>query len=273
MTLRDYEEVVRPKVQGTWNLHNMLPYDLDFFLMLSSTSGIIGNASQAAYAAASTFLDSMARYRKARGRPAATVDLGVILGVGYVAENKELAKHLERQGFEGTTEQELTGLIEVAIRNQREPDLQSQMISGLGTWNEAQGAAYSGALFSHFRRAALKSTNNSGQNGEGKGRIQDEIREATSLDQAASIVCEAIIAKVASLSMIPIEDINPSRPMSEYGMDSLVAVEMRNWLFRELDATVPILELLSNKPLTALSLEIAKRSKLLRPSLIASTES
>ncbi|MBE3046962.1 acyl carrier protein, partial [Candidatus Bathyarchaeota archaeon] len=47
-----------------------------------------------------------------------------------------------------------------------------------------------------------------------------------------------------------------------YGMDSLVAVEMRNWLFKEMDITVPILELLANQSLTHLTSKLVEKSKL-----------
>ena len=77
-----------------------------------------------------------------------------------------------------------------------------------------------------------------------------------------------MMAKISVLLMIPLEDIKASRSMSEYGMDSLVAVEMRNWLFREMDATVPILELLANESLLQLSAKIVKRSKLANPAIL-----
>ena len=82
-------------------------------------------------------------------------------------------------------------------------------------------------------------------------------------------MCEAVIGKISSRSMIPVEEISEATPISEFGMDSLVAVEMRNWLFREMDATVPILELLANNPLAALATKIAKRSKLVDSAVLA----
>ena len=271
MCLADYNAAIRPKVQGTWNLHNQLPRDLDFFLMLSSTSGIIGNASQAAYAASSTFLDAFANYRNGLGLPAVTIDLGVILGVGYVAENIDLAKNLERQGFEGTTEKELMNLIQTAITSLQRPGTLGQVVTGLGTWSEASGAAYEYPIFSNFRRMALKSKDSKSSDSEGKVRIREELRNAKTLDVAASKVYEAVIVKISSLSMISVDDISESRPMSEYGMDSLVAVEMRNWLFREMDATVPILELLANQSLARLAEKIARKSKLVDAAVVAKT--
>lgn len=238
--------------------------------MLSSTSGIIGNASQAAYAAASTFLDAFANYRNALGLAAATLDLGVIIDVGYVAENKALAKNLERQGFEGTSEDELMALIENTITYPRRKPPLCQTVTGLGTWSEARGSTFSGPMFSDFRRMALMSKGgSSGRYGDAKDRVRDLLREVTTIEDAAALVCEAVIGKISSLSMISVDEISEARPISEFGMDSLVAVEMRNWLFREMDATVPKLELLANNPLAALATKIAKRSKLVDSIVLA----
>lgn len=90
MTLDDYHTAIHAKVQGTWNIHRasqeVQKQPLDFFTMLSSTSGVVGNKGQANYAAANTFLDAFASYRQTLGLRANTVDLGVIQDVGYVAE-------------------------------------------------------------------------------------------------------------------------------------------------------------------------------------------
>ena len=262
MTSVDYAAAIRPKVHGTWNLHDLLPKDMDFFIMLSSTSGIIGNASQANYAAGSTFLDAFCDYRRALGLPAVTIDLGVILGVGYVAENQDLASKLDRQGFEGTTEEEFLQLIEMAI-SPPEASSSGQIITGLGTWSETSHGVFTSPIFSHFRRMALHSEQNGDKNTQTGRPIRDQLRKVKSLNEATHHICESIIAKVSSLSMIPAEEISETKPISVYGMDSLVAVEMRNWLFKEMDATIPILELLANQPLVSLAGKIAKGCKLI----------
>jgi len=90
MTHDDYHTAIRAKVAGTWNLHHAalreqkLP--LDFSMMLSSISGVVGNKGQAKYAAANTFLDAFASYRQGMGLRANTFDLGAIEEVGFVAE-------------------------------------------------------------------------------------------------------------------------------------------------------------------------------------------
>lgn len=269
MTLADYEAVIRPKVQGTWNLHDQLPKDMDFFVMLSSTSGIIGNASQAAYAAASTFLDSFAKYRNNLGFAASTLDLGVISSIGYVAENQELAKNLKRQGFEATSVKVLMAMVQTAMTKSHRPQPRGQIITGLGTWSENSLGAFAAPLFSHFRRMSLQSKRGSEDDFNSASRIREALRDVQTVVEARKLVCEGIIAKVSSLSMIPVEDISELKPITEFGMDSLVAVELRNWLFKELDATMTILELLANNPLSSLALKVTKRSRLVDPAIAA----
>lgn len=72
-------------------MHELLPKDLDFFVMLSSLAGIIGAISQANYAAGNTYQDQLAYYRRSKGLPAVSLNLGAIEGTGYVAENKSVA--------------------------------------------------------------------------------------------------------------------------------------------------------------------------------------
>lgn len=280
MQLSDYEAVLLPKVQGTWNLHNFFKKDkLDFFVMLSSISGIIGIASQAAYAAASSFLDSFALFRRSLGLAASTIDLGVITGIGYVAENQNLAAALERQGFQGTSKERFFAQLHSAIlagapgselssshTHGSVHQLKGHFVTGLGVWRENSLAAYDRPLFSHFRRIGLinagKGRNVAQENSTKSMSVRELLKSARKLDEATSVICNRLTVKISSLSMIPVEDIGTDRPLSEYGMDSLVAVEMRNWIGREMDATIPILELMANEPLHQLASNILAKSSL-----------
>ncbi|KAH9891384.1 KR domain-containing protein [Xylariomycetidae sp. FL2044] len=78
MTFANWKTAVDPKVQGTWNLHNAVPSDLDFFVLVSSLGGIIGQLGQANYASASTFLDAFVQYRHRSGLVASVIDVGVM---------------------------------------------------------------------------------------------------------------------------------------------------------------------------------------------------
>ncbi|EDN99357.1 hypothetical protein SS1G_02211 [Sclerotinia sclerotiorum 1980 UF-70] len=78
MTLDDYHTALHAKINGTWNLHYICQEQkepLDFFTLLSSISGVVGNKGQANYAAGNTFLDAFAEYRESLGLRANSVDL------------------------------------------------------------------------------------------------------------------------------------------------------------------------------------------------------
>jgi hypothetical protein len=96
MTHKTFQAAIAPKVQGSWNLHEALGTDLEFFILLSSIASISGNRGQTNYAAANSFEDAFPRYLMFRGMKAASINLGRVRSVGYIAENKEkISKHSE----------------------------------------------------------------------------------------------------------------------------------------------------------------------------------
>lgn len=261
MTDEDYNAVLQPKHAATWNLHRFLPSDLDFFLMLSSISGVIGNATQAAYAAGSTFMDSFAAYRNSIGLPAASLDLGVITDVGYLAENKELAARMAQQGFRGTDTSTLMTLIEMAITEPRREGVFSQVITGLGEWKEGQSLGnFDAPLFAQFRHQFFGSAEL--QKEDTAETLREDLRLAKNLDEASGAIYNALSAKIAAHLSVPAESINPSSPISEYGIDSHSAVELRNWISKKAESTVPILEILASASLLDLASKIAVKSHL-----------
>ena len=72
MDLETWNKAVIPKVQGAWNLHNLLPKDMDFLVLFSSNSGTHGFYGQSNYASGNTFLDAFSQYRQSLGLPASS---------------------------------------------------------------------------------------------------------------------------------------------------------------------------------------------------------
>src|SRR4051812_30341377 len=114
MTFSAWKSATKPKIDVSWNLHELLPPDLDFFLLLSSLCGIIGQIGQANYAAGNTFEDALARSRTSRGyRNSYSVDLGIIGDAGYLAKNGEIAEKLMSSGqFIKISKEELHDLLD-----------------------------------------------------------------------------------------------------------------------------------------------------------------
>ena len=86
---------------GSVILHELsLTMDLDFFIMFSSISGILGNVGQVAYAAANSFLDKLCEYRRQKlGLPALSVNWGPISGAGVLERNTDLTSVFNAIGF------------------------------------------------------------------------------------------------------------------------------------------------------------------------------
>ncbi|MFL0704556.1 beta-ketoacyl reductase, partial [Cylindrospermopsis raciborskii] len=96
-----FKEVMNPKVAGAWNLHILTKNQpLDFFVLFSSATSLLGNAGQANHAAANAFLDGLASYRRHLGLPSLSINWGTWSEVG-IAARLELDKLSSKQG-EGT---------------------------------------------------------------------------------------------------------------------------------------------------------------------------
>ena len=262
MTVEQWHAAVRPKVQGTWNLHEQL-HDLDFFVLLSSLSGVVGLASQCNYAAGNAYQDALARYRINWGLPAVSVDIGVVQSVGVVAENADLAEGLRRSGYKALTEEHVMATLESAITTPP----QSQLMIGLdGADWEASG------LVRDDRFTALKVRSsvhdNAGSSKAGAGELGSLIAESTSFDQAAEAVVQAVAGKLCDIFMLDEGEVDSAKSPKDYGVDSLSAVELRNVLALRAGAEISIFDIMQSASITALATRVATVSSYLPPSLL-----
>ncbi|KAF2231041.1 PKSKA1 [Viridothelium virens] len=262
MTLAEYHEAVQCKIQGTWNLHNAaesLHLSLDFFTLLSSISGIIGNRGQANYAAANVFLDAFAAFRRARGQPACSVDLGVIEDAGVIAENAKLHAQFDTRSFKGINDSLLRKILYLSILQQQEhpapsPGADAQMVTGLiapqPSDSSLKGDARFAALFAGLAGAGSATTGVKGGNAELQAVLL--LLRSESADPAARLkaTVDAVNGCFVRMLQLP-EPMDPARPLSVYGIDSLSAVEVRNWVRKELGALVTTLDILNAASLTA----------------------
>ena len=264
MSIEDWNDSLAPKVRGTWNLHEAFKHqDLDHFIMFSSGVGILGNAGQAAYGAASTFLDAFAEYRHGLGMPGTTIDIGLVLRIGYVAEQMDdrARQIFERQGFEGINEDELLALLEATLVGHDRGRAAGSIMIGLDKWGDGETRPMLATpRFSHFRRMANRTIGAKTSLDEKTASVREALREVKTAEEAISTVCHAIMEKMARLLMLPVNEIDETKAMQEYGIDSLVAVEMRNWISANLGATISVLEILGSGSIKKLSEDALNRA-------------
>ena len=86
------------------------------------------------------------------------------------------------------------------------------------------------------------------------------LQAATSFDEASDIVTEAIRMQLASLLVIEKDNVDASRPIHSYGVDSLVAIEMRNWFAKGLGVSLSVMEILGGDTIQNLAARVARKS-------------
>ncbi|KAI1176151.1 hypothetical protein F4777DRAFT_578200 [Nemania sp. FL0916] len=259
MTVEDYSLAVGPKVAGTWNLHRQFGSDLEFFIMLSSLTGVLGNSSQSNYTAGGAFQDALARYRVAHGLPAVAIDLGLVSSVGYVTKHKSIHARLARIGYLPLSERQLLRAIETAIL-----DPAPQVLVGLDVGPGPHWDEHNTSSLAHEPRfSALRPRQSAISTSIGSTKsdsLAGKLAAASSLDEASDLVLEELITNLANIFMITADDIMPSKPPAAYGVDSLVAVELRNMLVLRAGSEVSIFDIMQSPSLAALSNTVALTS-------------
>ena len=276
MSAEDWTASLRPKVQGSRCLHECLPKNLDFFIMLSSCIGISGNKGQANYAAGNTYQDALALYRRSQGLPATSIDLSWMRGIGVVAENMDLTARVRNMGLEDMQENELHILLEAAITgkagNSDTADskelspLPPQIITGISTGGMVERSSaveiswMDDARFSHLRIMDLRRGISAGP--KNTSQLKCQLKEAIDFPTAALAVREAFVAQLTQLTGLERTDVDITKPIHAYGVDSIVAVDLRAWARREVEAEIPALDILGSMPLEELAGRIARASEL-----------
>ena len=252
MTVEDYHVAVACKVQGTWNLHNVgleEKVPLDFFSILSSTSGIAGQSGQANYVAANAFLDAFALYRRRLGLRANSIALGPVWDVGYMSRNKQSLPQTNISTFTTITEALFHKVIEYSILQQVDvinEESATHLITGM-----AIPLKESSTLRCDARFAGLFGSATSSHTVGAKGAFKAMLASQASPGQHLNSLVELMSQQLATILRLN-EPIEPAAPLHNYGMESLAATELRNWIRMELQADVTMLEIVNVTSLIAL---------------------
>jgi NADPH:quinone reductase-like Zn-dependent oxidoreductase/aryl carrier-like protein len=239
--------VLAPKVVGAWNLHRQtLGRPLDFFVLFSSLASVLGHAGQANYAAANAFLDVLAWYRRSLGLPALTVNWGYLGEVGYLAQRPELGERLERQGVQSFTVQQALTLLERAMRRQA---IQISVIRM--DWARSRGLGVTGRVsprFAHLQRQAQATMPSTPQ-----GLPTFDAMRSGAPEERRGLLDALVRGKVARVLGTSADQLDVEKPLLNLGIDSLMAVELRNWVEQELRVSLPIMELMRSPSLAHLT--------------------
>ncbi|KAF2181508.1 hypothetical protein K469DRAFT_589235 [Zopfia rhizophila CBS 207.26] len=251
MSLERFNETVQPRVIGTLNLHEALQGSpLDFFEIWSSWTVVFGTATQSNYLASNSFLDAFARHRRAAGLPCTSLALSQVLGIGIVSYMPEYQQAMIRNGFYGNDEDEFlqyceAGIMAPAEEEPRDPTFKydKQTLGHLLVGIEPAGlqavdrkyplsdmAWYRDPRFKNLVQATSllsSGTQDKSAGAEEEGTVLDRIR-----------------MKISRLLYVPLDEVDVEKAINDYGIDSMIAAELRNWFFSSFGKEVSLLKLL-----------------------------
>lgn len=254
MEYDQWKPVISPKVYGTSNLDSVFSDSrLDFFIILSSVTGILGNFGQANYTAAGTFQDALSWRRVSRGQPSVSIDLGSIPSVG-LAKELGVLNLLEKAGYRPHSLPELLRIFEMAIRHPRH----GQIVTGIRPWTEPGDLPW--RQEPRFLGLQQRATDEGlEKQAASKNRsLKDSLHDDSDVPPLVKIL-EALVARVAEMSLLAPTDVSPDQELAAYGVDSLVAVELRNWLAANTTSEISIFDITQSRTLRHLAQKVAEK--------------
>jgi NAD(P)-dependent dehydrogenase (short-subunit alcohol dehydrogenase family)/acyl carrier protein len=240
-----FAAVFRAKVVGAWLLHRLLDREpLDFFVLFSSAAALLGSAGQANYAAANAFLDALAHYRRARGLPATAINWGAWGEVGLAAKIDRGAR-LARRGLAFfTPRQGIAALERILARG----DVQAAFVPfSLAEWQRFYPVAARLPKFSRLAAGEAPAA--------AAGTVGEQLRAVPREERGAGIERYLRDAVARVLGLAPAR-VDLDRPITRMGLDSLMAVEVRNRIEADLGLRLSMVTLLRGPSLAELSAQV-----------------
>ncbi|MEP5152676.1 type I polyketide synthase [Planktotalea sp.] len=228
-----FAQVLAPKVSGAWNLHNATSGErLDHFVMFSSVASILGVAFQAPYAAANSYLDALAHHRRSLGLPTLSVNWGR-WSVGMAARMAEAEqKRMTEWGVNAFSTnaalQELSALMSGA---------RPQEALALINWQRLVDSPIVAGTAPYFSALVSGAQTKEAANAQSSA-LRLEL-EALPLAQRSLAMLDAVRDLAARALGTDGAQIDLNSPLMDMGLDSLVAVELRNTIAETLGVRLP----------------------------------
>jgi amino acid adenylation domain-containing protein/thioester reductase-like protein len=229
MTPERCETVIAPKMYGAWLLHQATQQmDIDIFVMVSSISGILGMPGLANYAAANTYLDTLAHMRRARGLPATSFALGTLGGEGGMASklSQNTQSHLSEFGLDPLSLSTGLELLSRAVLSKRALTVAAALdLQKLDNFLQQHDGTIPPLL-----SLLLTRVNPSAKLSPRRLSLHNMLRNAKTADHPGVVLdmVRQVVAKALGFSHP--SEVEVDRPLKDIGIDSLTAVQMRNHL-------------------------------------------
>ena len=251
MDLTRLDLALLPKTLGAWNLHAAtLDTPLDFFVLFSSVAATLGSPGQANYAAGNAFLDALAAYRRAQGLPALSVNWGPWGEAGMAAEGAR-AEQLRARGMQPLDTAPTLEMLGRLLRNPHGPrdemphgDREEYKVVNVAVmdvdWRKMRAA--SGGRDVALLRALVATDEQPEAAPHGKQVDRAFLDKLKELDEDArkAALAAYFSEELARIMGIDAGELEADRPLNSMGLDSLMAMELKNNLEGRLAFSLPM---------------------------------
>lgn len=259
----NFDKVMGPKVEGAWNLHTLTKnMPLDFFVLFSSSASLLGSPAQSNHSAANFFLDTLAHYRNYLGMPGLSINWGAWSEIGYAARH-QADKRVKKKGMGVISPRQGLKIIEVLFSQSFStsgPNLCSQVGVIPVHWKAFMRQFSSGSVpvfLSDFimpRQQDIKDEQETGKRFE----ILDRLKKA-SPQESMRLLISFIKEQAANILKLGTSQFDVSDILSNLGLDSLMAVELRNQVSNQLNVDVPVVMFMEGLSIADLAIEVSKK--------------
>ena len=254
MDLEKLRRAMGPKVEGTWNLHcatRDLP--LREFVLFSSIASLLGSPGQSNYAAGNAFLDSFASYRQSRGLPATTINWGPWADAGMATE-KDRSTQLSSRGIDLLPATESLDLM-----NQIVESGVAQVAVMRPEWSELLGS-YKNSIPSLLEemRASVTADRDAVDADEGVDLVfRSELISSTN-DTRQRLLRDYFRQQLSVIMGLSATDLDEEQPLNTMGLDSLMAIELKNQVETRLGVVLPMAKFMEGPSVASLSEVVAE---------------
>jgi acyl transferase domain-containing protein/acyl carrier protein len=256
MELEDLSSVLRPKVFGSWNLHQYFAArELDFFVLFSSLASQVVSPGQGNYSAGNAFLDALAYDRQAQGMPAVSINWGPWAEVG-MATKLDLIEFFDRRGmYQFSPEKGLDALGNLLLNNK------PNVLVCIANWSVVAQNNYPGGMApAMILDIAAEEQNASSNASDEQGSNFLEHWKAESDDAVRlSLLEEHLQDVVAHVMRLNRSTLTNDQPLNSLGLDSMLAIELRVNLEKGLDVKLAVVELLKGPTIAELAASLQEQ--------------
>ncbi len=262
-----FAKVFAPKLAGAWNLHtSTLHSKLDFFVLFSSVASILGLPGQSNYAAANTFLDALADFRTQHGLPVLAVNWGPWAQVGMAASENVRNRMARNSGVSSLTPAQGISLFSQIMGS----PLHRVAVVAIN-WGQIAGMVAMVGITPPLLLDQLKKRggeqfdllNLSAEDLKNGGELKERLQDALPAERRKIITQYVRQNVVAVMGLGEDTDVESNQPLRELGLDSLMAVEIRNVLARGIGAPLPVSLLFDYPSIDALSAHLDEQTSVI----------